>query len=49
MIGQVTPLGMANIGWRFYILFIVCEAGKVALPWAEPAKLTRTVNIGHEY
>lgn len=23
MIGQVTPIGMANSGWRFYILFVV--------------------------
>lgn len=25
MIGQVTGIAMANIGWRFYILFIVCN------------------------
>jgi hypothetical protein len=23
MIGQVTPIGMANSGWRFYLLFVV--------------------------
>lgn len=23
MIGQVTPIGMANSGWKFYILFVV--------------------------
>lgn len=23
MIGQVTPIGMENSGWRFYILFVV--------------------------
>lgn len=23
MIGQVAPIGMANVGWKFYILFVV--------------------------
>ena len=26
MIGQVTPVALAAIGWRYYILFIVCDA-----------------------
>ncbi|RDW63630.1 hypothetical protein BP6252_11175 [Coleophoma cylindrospora] len=25
MIGQVTPVALAAIGWRYYILFIVCD------------------------
>jgi hypothetical protein len=25
MIGQVTPVALAKIGWRYYILFIVCD------------------------
>jgi hypothetical protein len=25
MIGQVTPVALKAIGWRFYILFIVCD------------------------
>lgn len=24
-IGQVTPIAMSNVGWRFYLLFIVCD------------------------
>lgn len=27
MIGQVTPIALAAIGWKFYILFIVCDVG----------------------
>jgi hypothetical protein len=25
MIGQVTPVALAKIGWRYYILFIACD------------------------
>lgn len=25
MIGQVTPVALAKIGWRYYILFVVCD------------------------
>ncbi|KUI61603.1 High-affinity glucose transporter [Cytospora mali] len=25
LIGQITPIAMANVGWRFYLLFIVCD------------------------
>lgn len=25
MIGQVTPIALAAIGWRYYLLFIVCD------------------------
>jgi hypothetical protein len=25
MIGQVTPIALQAIGWRYYILFIVCD------------------------
>jgi hypothetical protein len=49
MIGQVTPLGMANVGWRFYILFIVRKAGRPLFSYNVPAILTRNLHIGHEY
>ncbi|ROV93211.1 hypothetical protein VMCG_08692 [Cytospora schulzeri] len=25
LIGQVTPIAMAKVGWKFYLLFIVCD------------------------
>lgn len=25
LIGQVTPIAMERIGWKFYLLFIVCD------------------------
>lgn len=25
MIGQVTPIALAKVGWRYYLLFIVCD------------------------
>ncbi|KXT02498.1 hypothetical protein AC578_4166 [Pseudocercospora eumusae] len=25
MIGQVTPIALENIGWRFYVVFVVCN------------------------
>jgi hypothetical protein len=25
MIGQVAPVALAKIGWRYYILFVVCD------------------------
>lgn len=25
MIGQVTPVALAAVGWRYYLLFIVCD------------------------
>ncbi|VUC23055.1 unnamed protein product [Clonostachys rosea] len=34
MIGQVTPLGMANIGWRFYIVFVVSNITNAAFFWS---------------
>lgn len=34
MIGQVTPIGMTNEGWRFYILFAVCNFTNAAFFWA---------------
>jgi sugar porter (SP) family MFS transporter len=34
MIGQVTPIAMANIQWRYYILFIVCNATNALFFWA---------------
>ncbi|KAK5013610.1 hypothetical protein LTR60_003779 [Cryomyces antarcticus] len=28
MIGQVTPIAINAIGWRFYIIFVVCNITK---------------------
>ncbi|KAE9407033.1 general substrate transporter [Gymnopus androsaceus JB14] len=27
MIGQVTPVALAKVGWRYYLLFIICDIG----------------------
>ncbi|KAK3675012.1 hypothetical protein LTR78_004945 [Recurvomyces mirabilis] len=34
MIGQVTPIAMKNIGWKFYILFVVCNFTNAIFFWA---------------
>ncbi|KKK21101.1 MFS sugar transporter [Aspergillus rambellii] len=34
MIGQVTPIGMTNSGWKFYILFVVCNFNNAVFFWA---------------
>ncbi|KGO41718.1 Major facilitator superfamily domain, general substrate transporter [Penicillium expansum] len=34
MIGQVTPIGMATSGWKFYILFVVCNFTNAVFFWA---------------
>ncbi|KAF4177960.1 hypothetical protein CNMCM8927_000582 [Aspergillus lentulus] len=34
MIGQVTPIGMANSGWKFNILFVVCNFTNAVFFWA---------------
>ncbi|EOD42856.1 putative mfs sugar transporter protein [Neofusicoccum parvum] len=34
MIGQVTPIALTNIGWKFYILFIVCNFTNAVYFWA---------------
>lgn len=34
MVGQVTPIAVTNIGWRFYIIFIVCNATNGLFFWA---------------
>lgn len=34
MIGQVTPIAMTNIGWHFYILFIICNFTNAVFFWA---------------
>ncbi|OLN89992.1 High-affinity glucose transporter 9 [Colletotrichum chlorophyti] len=33
MIGQVTPEAMESVGWRFYILFIVCNITNAIFFW----------------
>jgi hypothetical protein len=34
MIGQVTPIAMTNVRYRFYILFIVCNFTNALFFWA---------------
>src|ERR1700750_2117545 len=34
MIGQVTSVAMAQVGYRFYILFIVCNITNALFFWA---------------
>jgi membrane protein DedA with SNARE-associated domain len=34
MIGQVTPIAISAIGWKYYIIFIVCNAGNGLFLWA---------------
>ena len=34
MIGQVTPIAISAIGWRFYIIFIVCNLTSALFFWA---------------
>jgi sugar porter (SP) family MFS transporter len=34
MIGQVTPIAIASIGWQFYIVFIVCNLTSALFFWA---------------
>lgn len=33
MIGQVTPIALAHIGWRYYLLFIVCDITNALFFW----------------
>jgi len=30
MIGQVTPIALAAVGWKYYILFILCDVCNAA-------------------
>ncbi|KAG9754476.1 MFS transporter, partial [Aureobasidium melanogenum] len=34
MIGQVSPIALDRIGWKFYILFVVCSATNALWFWA---------------
>ncbi|KAK4565781.1 hypothetical protein LTR86_003630 [Recurvomyces mirabilis] len=34
MIGQVTPIAVTAIGWKYYIVFIVCNLTNAAFFWA---------------
>ena len=34
MIGQVTPIAISAIGWKFYIVFIVCNLVNAIFFWA---------------
>ena len=52
MIGQVTPIAMARIGWRFYILFVVCNFTNAVYFWATQPESkiyepTTLLDIGH--
>lgn len=34
MIGQVTPIALNHVGWRYYILFVVCNFTNAIFFWA---------------
>jgi len=34
LIGQVTPIAITAIGWKYYIVFIVCNLGNAIFFWA---------------
>jgi len=34
MIGQVTPIAMERVAWRYYILFVVCNFTNAGFFWA---------------
>lgn len=34
MIGQVTPIAISAIGWKYYIVFIVCNLTNALFFWA---------------
>ncbi|KAK4635929.1 MFS glucose transporter mfs1 [Fulvia fulva] len=34
MIGQVTPIAIENIGWRFYLVFVICNFTNAIFFWA---------------
>ncbi|KAF2089787.1 general substrate transporter [Saccharata proteae CBS 121410] len=34
MIAQVTPIALTNVGWRYYILFVVCNFTNAIFFWA---------------
>lgn len=34
MIGQATDVGMKNVGWRFYLLFVIGNSANALFPWA---------------
>jgi sugar porter (SP) family MFS transporter len=34
MIGQVTPIAVTAIGWKFYLVFVVCNATNALFFWA---------------
>lgn len=34
LIGQVTPIAMESVGWRYYILFVVCNFTNALWFWA---------------
>ena len=34
MIGQVMPIAMESIGWRFYLLFVICNFTNALYFWA---------------
>jgi hypothetical protein len=33
MIGQVTPIAITAIGWKFYLVFVVCNLGNAVFFW----------------
>ena len=44
MIGQVTPIAFAAIGWKFYLVFVVCNFTNALFFWAfQPETAKRTL------
>lgn len=46
MIGQVTPIALASIGWRFYILFVVCNFTNALFFWAIQPETAKRPLVG---
>ena len=34
MIGQVTPIGMEQVRWHFYLLFVICNFTNAVFFWS---------------
>jgi hypothetical protein len=46
MIGQVTPIGMQDVGWRFYILFVVSQKLPMVL-WPLLTTCSQVTNLSN--
>jgi MFS family permease len=39
MIAQVTPIALAKIGWRYWVVFAVCGTGSAVWTWVSPVPI----------